>query len=148
MYTKSFIKPYPVSGSYFYRRLCGENQEKKEMNCLFDLLGEFECNSISEKQFNMINRGKNLHRYCGVGNKIINPLVYRNLGNEDVELELEFEIDDKMQIYVPSLQIVFKEFSFTHQFTIKEGEDLKLFIMPLQSSISLKVKETVVSNKQ
>lgn len=144
LYSISNLRPYVVSPTYFYRRL-GAGIETNDHREVFKLLGEFESRLVDPKMFLLINPKLKLYRYCGVGSRIVNPLLYKNEGPTDITIELEFELNGSVEILVPKSNILMSQENFTQRFTIEKGEVLKLFVLNPYIRFDLKVTEVVLT---
>ena len=144
IYSKSNLRPYVVSPTYFYRRL-GSGFETTDHREVFKLLGEFEYRLVDPKMYLLINPQLKLYRYCGVGSRIVNPLVYKNEGPHDISIELEFELNGSVEVLLPKSNLLMSQENFTQQFTIEKGEVLKLYILNPYMRFDFKVTEVVLT---
>ena len=93
----------------------------------------------------LINPQLKLYRYCGVGSRIVNPLVYKNEGPHDISIELEFELNGSVEVLLPKSNLLMSQENFTQQFTIEKGEVLKLYILNPYMRFDFKVTEVVLT---
>jgi hypothetical protein len=145
IYSKANLRPYVVSSTYFYRRL-GSGIETSDPREVFRLLGEFESRLVDSKMYLLINPQLKLFRYCGVGNRIVSPLLYKNEGPHDITIELEFELNGSVEVYLPKSNLMMSQTNFTQQFTIEKGEVLKLFVLNPHIRFDFKVTEVVLTS--
>lgn len=145
IYSKTNLRPYVVSPTYFYRRL-GAGIESTDHRQIFRLLGEFESRLVDSKMYLLINPQLKLYRYCGVGNRIVSPLLYKNDGPHTITIELEFELNGSVEVYLPKSNILMAQENFIQQFTIEKGEVLKLFILSPYNRFDFKVTEVILND--
>jgi hypothetical protein len=139
LYTKSQMNIYPISPSYFQRKL---SIVTPGANGIFNLIATHVLANSNDEDFDPISGNHQLRRWAEINSKLLSPIAYKNFGSKQVTIEIT--IDSRcgnISVFSPSDKQIYTGSRLEFKATVGSMETFSVLIINREQYLSFFVSE-------